>query len=278
VRLAKYRLGSRTGIGAVVDGAVVPTPWSSFEALFAEPDPLRAIHGLQLDGDAGFRPDRLLAPVVERCQVIGTGGNYAGHLDESKEIIELGEPIFLPCLWTAVIGPDDEIVIPTRETQTDYEVELAVVIGKQARGLTCETAMDHVFGYTIVNDVSAREVMIRERFQLMLSKSPDTFCPIGPHVVTRDEIADPYDLEIATYLNGEIRQHANTGSMQVRIPELLQALTRTITLYPGHVVTTGTPAGVGLFRMPPEFMQPGDTITAAVERVGELTNRVVAGW
>jgi 2-keto-4-pentenoate hydratase/2-oxohepta-3-ene-1,7-dioic acid hydratase in catechol pathway len=138
--------------------------------------------------------------------------------------------------------------------------------------------MDYVFGYTIVNDVSAREVMARERMQAMLSKSVDTFLPVGPHIVTKDEIADPYSLAISTYLNGEVRQKAVTGSMMHRIPQLLETLTRTITLHPGDIVTTGTPGGVGYFRDPPEFLHPGDTIVAQVEQVGRLVNKVQAGW
>jgi len=138
--------------------------------------------------------------------------------------------------------------------------------------------MDHVFGYTILNDVSARDVMARDIKQVMLCKSVDTFVPVGPHVVTKDEIADPHALRIATYLNGEIRQDSLTGKMLNRIPELLTALTRDITLYPGDVVSTGTPGGIGYFRDPQEFMAPGDVITAEVEHVGRLTNRVVASW
>jgi 2-keto-4-pentenoate hydratase/2-oxohepta-3-ene-1,7-dioic acid hydratase in catechol pathway len=138
--------------------------------------------------------------------------------------------------------------------------------------------LDAVFGYTIVNDVSAREVMVRERMQAMMSKSVDTFLPVGPHVVTKDEIPDPYSLEISTYLNGEVRQKSSTGSMMHRIPQLLAAITASITLHPGDVVTTGTPGGVGYFRSPQEFMQPGDVITAEVSSVGRLTNRVVAGY
>jgi 2-keto-4-pentenoate hydratase/2-oxohepta-3-ene-1,7-dioic acid hydratase in catechol pathway len=278
MKLVKYRLADEEGVGALTGGGVIPTRWPDFESLFGEADPLESVRGLALDEVMAIRPDRLLAPVVDRCQVIGTGGNYSEHADESRQVIDLGEPIFFAGLWSAVIGPDDEIVIPTEETKTDYEVELAVVIGKKARALTQQNAMEYVFGYTIVNDVSAREVILREPFQLMLCKSPDTFMPVGPHVVTCDELTDPYDLEIATYLNGEVRQHANTGAMTTRIPELLEVLTRTITLHPGDVVTTGTPSGVGLFRDPPEFMKPGDVITATVERVGELSNRVVAGW
>lgn len=167
-----------------------------------------------------------------------------------------------------------ELDLPDREPVTVQRLLAPVT----ARGLTEETAMDAVFGFTIVNDVSAREVMVREKMQVMLSKSVDTFLPVGPQVVTKDEIPDLYDLEIATYLNGEVRQHSNTGLMTARVPQLLSAITRTITLHPGDIVTTGTPGGVGFFREPPEFMQPGDTIVAEVSQVGRLTNRVVRGW
>jgi 2,4-diketo-3-deoxy-L-fuconate hydrolase len=280
MRLVRYQAAGGTGIGAVrPDGSVVTTPWPDFGALFAEPDPLRAAQVLDLSRQELVVVQRLLAPAVDRAQVIGTGGNYADHAAEARTGgLVVAEPVFMPYLWGAVIGPEDDIVIPTEDTQTDYEVELSVVIGKTARGLTEQTAMDAVFGFTVVNDVSAREVMVREKMQVMLSKSVDTFLPVGPHVVTKDEIPDLYDLQIATYLNGQLRQHSNTGLMTVRVPALLAAITRTVTLHPGDIVTTGTPGGVGFFRDPPEFMQPGDTIVAEVEHVGRLTNRVVRGW
>jgi 2-keto-4-pentenoate hydratase/2-oxohepta-3-ene-1,7-dioic acid hydratase in catechol pathway len=280
MRLVRYQAAGGTGIGAVrPDGSVVTTPWPDFGALFADPDPLRAAQALELSRQEPVAVQRLLAPAVDRAQVIGTGGNYADHVAEARPGgLVVAEPVFTPYLWGAVIGPEDNIVIPAEDTQTDYEVELSVVIGQIARGLTEETAMDAVFGFTVVNDVSAREVMVREKMQVMLSKSVDTFLPVGPHVVTKDEIPDLYDLEIATYLNGQLRQHSNTGLMTVRVPALLAAITRTVTLHPGDIVTTGTPGGVGFFRDPPEFMQPGDTIVAEVEHVGRLTNRVVRGW
>ena len=280
MRLVRYQAAGGTGIGAVrPDGSVVTTPWPDFGALFAEPDPLRAAQALELSRQEPVAVQRLLAPAVDRAQVIGTGGNYADHAAVARTGgLVVAEPVFMPYLWGAVIGPEDNIVIPAEDTLTDYEVELSVVIGQTARGLTEKTAMDAVFGFTVVNDVSAREVMVREKMQVMLSKSVDTFLPVGPHVVTKDEIPDLYDLQIATYLNGQLRQHSNTGLMTVRIPALLAAITRTITLHPGDIVTTGTPGGVGFFRDPPEFMQPGDTIVAEVEHVGRLVNRVVRGW
>ena len=280
MRLVRYETEGRAGIGAVraEDGPVYPTPWASFEELFAEPDPLTAATALRFDGQHPVQPERLLPPVVYRAQVIGTGGNYADHATEVSATIQVSEPVFLPFLWGAVIGPDDAIVIPTPDTQTDYEVEFAVVIGRTARGLTEANAMDYVFGYTIVNDVTAREVMARERYQVMLSKSVDTFVPVGPHVVTRDEIADPHSLGIASYLNGEVRQKSNTGAVTERIEGLLSRLTRTVTLHPGDIVTTGTPGGVGYSRRPQEFMRPGDAITVEVEGVGRMTNPVTQGW
>jgi len=279
MRLARYEDKQGRHVGVVLEsGKIVSTPWSGFEGLFAEADPYAALLEIDLGSAAVASPDRLLAPVVDRAQVISTGGNYRDHLDEAKNEIQASEPVFFPFLWGAIIGPEDAIVIPRPDALTDYEVELCVVIGKKARHLTEDNAMDYVFGYTILNDVSARDVMARDIKQVMLCKSVDTFVPVGPHVVTKDEIADPHELRIATYLNGEIRQDAVTGKMLARIPELLTALTRDITLYPGDVVSTGTPGGIGYFRVPQEFMAPGDVITAEVERVGRLTNRVVAGW
>jgi 2-keto-4-pentenoate hydratase/2-oxohepta-3-ene-1,7-dioic acid hydratase in catechol pathway len=279
MRLARYEDKQGRHVGVVLEsGKIVATPWSGFDGLFAEADPYAALRGIDLSSAEVASPDRLLAPVVDRAQVISTGGNYGDHLEEAKNEIQATEPVFFPFLWGAIIGPDDPIVIPRQDALTDYEVELCVVIGKKARHLTAENAMDHVFGYTILNDVSARDVMARDIKQVMLCKSVDTFVPVGPHVVTKDEVADPHALRIATYLNGEIRQDSLTGKMLNRIPELLTALTRDITLYPGDVVSTGTPGGIGYFRDPQEFMAPGDVITAEVEHVGRLTNRVVAGW
>lgn len=279
MRIVRYRYEGREALGAVDADDVLPLPWTSFDDLFALDDPAAAVREHVPDRSAAVVPERLLPPVMHRAQLIGTGGNYADHAAEAaRASVVVSEPVFMPFLWGAVIGPGDDIEIPHPETQTDYEVEFAVVIGRTARRLTPENAMDHVFGYTVVNDVSAREVMVREKFQVMLSKSPDTFVPVGPHVVTTDEIPDPYALTIATYLNGEVRQKSTTGAMLVRIPALLTAITRQCTLHPGDIVTTGTPGGVGYFRDPPEFLQPGDTIVAEVEGVGRLSNPVVAGW
>jgi 2,4-didehydro-3-deoxy-L-rhamnonate hydrolase len=280
MRIAKFETGAGTGLGAVQDGdrRLARLPWASFEELFAEPDPLAAVAAIEVSGLAIVEASRLLPPVVAKAQFIGTGGNYADHATEARQSIQVSEPVFLPFLWGAVIGPDDDIVVPTADTQTDYEVELSVIIGREARRLTPANAMDYVFGYTIANDVSARDVTAREKMQIMLSKSVDTFLPIGPYVVTRDDIPDVQNLEIGSYLNGEPRQKSNTRHMTSGIPVLLAALTRAITLHPGDLVTTGTPAGVGYFRTPPEYMKPGDTITVEIEHIGRMANRLTQGW
>jgi 2-keto-4-pentenoate hydratase/2-oxohepta-3-ene-1,7-dioic acid hydratase in catechol pathway len=162
MRLVRYQAAGATGVGAVrPDGSVVTTPWRDFGALFAEPDPLRAAQALDLSREEPVAVQRLLAPVVDRVQVIGTGGNYADHAAEARTGgLVVTEPVFMPYLWGAVIGPDDDIVIPTEDTQTDYEVELSVVIGQTARGLTEQTAMDAVFGFTIAGENAGDAVQV----------------------------------------------------------------------------------------------------------------------
>lgn len=276
MKIVRFEHSGAEGVGVMTeDEKVLPLPWRTLGELYAEPDVVAGLAGVQLDPSAAVRPDRLLAPVPYRGTVIGTGGNYADHAAEARANLTVKEPVFISYLWSAVIGPGADIVIPTPDTFTDYEVEMAVVIGKRARHLTPEDAMEHVLGYTVVNDVSARDVMVRELMQVMLCKSPDTFLPVGPTIVTKDEIPDPYALKICTRLNGELRQSSNTGNMTTRIPALLVALTRYVTLFPGDIVTTGTPGGVGYFRDPPEQMRPGDVITAEVEGLGSLTNSVI---
>jgi 2-keto-4-pentenoate hydratase/2-oxohepta-3-ene-1,7-dioic acid hydratase in catechol pathway len=222
--------------------------------------------------------DTLLAPLAERCQVILTGGNYANHLAEVSHLIAPKEPVFFPGLWSSVTGPGSDIVIPEQRTETDWEAELAFVISKRAHRISAADAWEYVFGYTMVNDVSARDVMARESLQIMLCKSPDTFCPVGPWLITADEVGEIGGRRITTRVNGVLKQDATTDQMIVGIPEILEFLTRSVTLEPGDLVTTGTPGGVGAFRTPPEFLKPGDEVTVEVEGVGALTNQLVAGW
>jgi 2-keto-4-pentenoate hydratase/2-oxohepta-3-ene-1,7-dioic acid hydratase in catechol pathway len=183
--------------------------------------------------------------------------------------------IFLK-LPSAVIGPDEPVNIPSLTQQPDYEVEFAIVIGKQGRNIAKENWLDHVFGYTILNDVSARDIQLATS-QWILGKSFDTFCPIGPAIVTKDEVPDPHNLDIQLSIGGEVLQHSNTRELIFKGPELIAWISSIVQLEPGDIISTGTPAGVGLGRNPQRWLQPGETMIAEVEKLGQLVNPVVAG-
>jgi 2-keto-4-pentenoate hydratase/2-oxohepta-3-ene-1,7-dioic acid hydratase in catechol pathway len=223
---------------------------------------------------------RPLPPLGRPGKLLFVGVNYKDHVDELpagvKAALSFDEPMVFAKLPSAIIGPEAPIVVPAEsDGHVDYEGELAVIIGRRAKGLTAETALDHVFGYTIVNDVTDRHVQF-DHGQLTIGKGIDTFCPMGPAVVLTDEIPDPSDLAISTRVNGNVRQQSRTSNMIFSVVDILVHLSRVISLEPGDVVSTGTPGGVGAFRSPPEFLQAGDTVTVAVEGIGELSNTVVA--
>jgi acylpyruvate hydrolase len=176
---------------------------------------------------------------------------------------------------SAVIGPGDAIRWPGAKFEVDYEVELAVVIGRTARRLTQDNALRHIFGYTILHDVSARWVQFKDKNEDM-GKNFDTFAPMGPCVVTADEIPDPAGLRLSLRLNGQLMQDRTNGDWCFPLPRLLEWLTMGITLEPGDVVSTGTPAGIGFFRRPQVFLKPGDVCELEIEKIGRLMNPVVA--
>ena len=175
----------------------------------------------------------------------------------------------------AVIAPGEAVVLPKNSTKPDYEAELAFVIGKGGRHIPADRWREHVFGYTIMNDVSARDFQMATS-QWLMGKTFDTFAPMGPVVVSADEITDPHALDISLTINGEVLQHSNTRELIFRIPELLAFLSSVVTLEPGDVVSTGTPSGVGFARKPPRFLQAGDDVVVRIEGIGELRNPVVA--
>lgn len=210
---------------------------------------------------------RLCAPVPRPGKLIGVARNYPAHAAEQG-----GEPPAEPLLFlkapSAVIGPEDEIVLPVTSQQVDYEGELAVVIGRQARGLAVEEALGCVAGYCAANDVTARD------FPRFIGKSGDCFAPLGPVLVTADEVPDPQDLAIRTTLSGEVVQSGRTKEMVFGVAELLAYASKLMTLEPGDVLLTGTPEGVGAARKPPRFLCDGDVVEVAVERLGRLRNYV----
>jgi 2-keto-4-pentenoate hydratase/2-oxohepta-3-ene-1,7-dioic acid hydratase in catechol pathway len=214
-------------------------------------------------------------PIERPGKIICVGLNYRDHAEEQGA--PLPEAPLLFAKWqNTLIGPGEQIVIPPIVTKCDYEAELGVVIGASVRNVSAENALEAVAGYVCVNDVSARDLQFADG-QWTRGKSPDTFCPVGPRLVPRDEIPDPQALSIRAVLNGEAMQDSSTSNMVFGVADVIAYITRTITLEPGDLIATGTPAGVGAFRKPPVFMQPGDEITIEIEGLGALTNPVVAG-
>jgi 2-keto-4-pentenoate hydratase/2-oxohepta-3-ene-1,7-dioic acid hydratase in catechol pathway len=216
---------------------------------------------------------RLRTPITQPQKITMVGLNYADHArEQGKE--PPTKPIFFLKSLNALSGPGAPIVIPPQSTQVDYEVEFTIVIGKSGTRISVENAYDYVAGYTIMNDVSEREMQHGDR-QWYRGKSCDTFGPTGPWIVTIDEIPDPDHLRVWTTLNGQTMQDSNTSNLVFNVPYLVSYLSRGLTWEVGDLVATGTPGGVGVFRKPQVFMKPGDTISVSVERIGTLTNPVV---
>jgi len=241
-------------------------------------------HEAQAGGhrDATLAPAavKLLAPIPRPTKnVLCVGRNYFDHIAESDRVrgadTKIPEfPQFFTKPPTAVIGPDEVFVRdPVVSSRIDYEVELGVVIGPGGRDIPAERAYDHVFGYTIVNDVTARDLQRRHE-QWFKGKGLDRSCPMGPCIVTREEIGDPAGLELTCTVNGEQRQHARAAQMIFDIPKLIHVLSAGMTLEPGDVLSTGTPAGVGFAMNPPRFLQPGDEVVCKISRIGTLTTRI----
>jgi 2,4-didehydro-3-deoxy-L-rhamnonate hydrolase len=273
MRLVTYAARGSTGVGVRRDGAIFDTGYPDMHALIAA-----GAAGLERARAASAEVEdaRLLAP-IRPGKILCSGVNYASHAQENPNAVMPEEPFFFSKLPSAVIGAGEPIRIPRPTTLTDYEVELAMVIGTRGYRIPEERALEHVFGWTILHDVSAREVQFKDS-QVTLGKNPDTFAPIGPEIVTSDELGDWSTLRVSSRLNGEVMQDSATAEMLFPPPRLLAFLTDLITLEPGDVVTTGSPAGVGCFRDPPVYLKPGDTVTVSVDRIGDLTNPVVAGW
>jgi len=217
---------------------------------------------------------RLHAPLANPPRIFAIGLNYRDHAKESGMEIPTTPVVFFK-LATAIVGPGDPIVLPVNSTQPDYEAEFAFVIGHGGYRLAADDWRKHVYGYTIVNDISARDVQFAST-QWSLSKCFPTFCPLGPAIVTADEIPDPHVLHIALSIDGEQLQNSNTSNMVFKIPELIEYLSSITPLLPGDIISTGTPPGVGLGRNPKRWLQPGETVTITVEGLGSLTNPVVA--
>jgi 2-keto-4-pentenoate hydratase/2-oxohepta-3-ene-1,7-dioic acid hydratase in catechol pathway len=213
-------------------------------------------------------------PIDRPSKIVCVGLNYRDHAEEQGT--ELPAAPLLFAKWpNALIGPGEPVVIPRVSQRVDYEAELGVVIGSRVRGVSEENALEAVRGYLCLNDVSARDLQFSDG-QWTRGKSPDTFCPIGPRLVPRDDVDDPQALGIRCVLNGEVMQDSTTANMIFSVAEVIAYASQTMTLEPGDLLATGTPAGVGVFREPPRLLEDGDEVTIEIERLGALTNPVRA--
>lgn len=281
MRLATFRgPGGKPEPGVVRGGELVGLAAAGFadmRAVAGAGDAQARIEAYLLDPprDAIFAlaQVRLMAPVPRPGKLFCIGLNYRDHAAETGMQIPEVPTVFVK-LPTAVIGPEEPIVLPKASTRPDYEAEFAFVIGRGGRHIRREAWREHVFGYTILNDVSARDVQMATT-QWTMGKGFDTFAPMGPYLVTADEIADPHALDIRLKLNGAVMQSSNTRNLIFGVPELVEYLSSVCTLEPGDVVSTGTPGGVGFARKPPVYLKAGDRVEIEVDGLGVLGNPVV---
>jgi len=251
---------------------------SVLEVIEAESGGLAKIAKFQQESASGagrsLNDVQLLAPIPKPRKLICVGLNYRDHAIETNTEIPTVPTIFNK-FATAVIGPGANIILPKVSKAPDYEAEFAVVIGKGGRKIAAYKWRDHVFGYTIVNDVTARDYQ-RATSQWLMGKTFDTFAPMGPWIVTADEIPDPHNLDISIEISGETLQNSNTRELIFKVPDLIEFLSSVFTLEPGDIISTGTPSGVGFVRKPPRLLKAGDQVTVKIPAIGELSNPVIA--
>jgi 2-keto-4-pentenoate hydratase/2-oxohepta-3-ene-1,7-dioic acid hydratase in catechol pathway len=272
MKIAQFYEGTRVRLGFIQNDTLIPIDFDGdmIEFIQSHRDSRRV---LKLQNSQTMNLDRVtLAPPVScPSKIIGIGLNYKDHAEEQKAKVP-DVPVVFAKLPNTLIGPKEAIAWDAKVTgKVDFEAELAVVIGSRIQNCPESEALGAVFGYSCANDVSARDLQFRD-IQLLRGKSLDTFCPLGPWIVTGDEIPNPNSLKIQSWLNGRLMQDGNTSLMIFSIPFLVSFLSRHFTLLPGDVILTGTPRGVGVFRDPPIFMKEGDELAVEIERVGRLVN------
>jgi 2-keto-4-pentenoate hydratase/2-oxohepta-3-ene-1,7-dioic acid hydratase in catechol pathway len=286
MRLCSYTEGGTEHLGWVEAGRVAPVagaagdhlPATMADLVAGGADALARLRaaGPELAATGGRPVDELelLAPLPRPGKVVAVGLNYLGHATEQQQQAP-SEPLVFAKLPSAVVGHGAEIVWdPALARQVDAEAELAVVIGRRARHVSVADALDYVLGYTACNDVSARDLQAADG-QWVRAKSLDTFCPMGPVLVTADELPDPSGLRIECRVNGTSMQSASTADMHFSVGQLISWCSASFTLEPGDVIATGTPPGVGVFRDPPVFLQPGDRVRCEIEGIGLVENPIV---
>lgn len=219
--------------------------------------------------------ERLGCPIDKPSKIVCIGLNYTKHAEESGMTLP-EEPVLFFKSTTAIVGPYDDVMLPKGSLKSDWEVELAVVMGKKAAYVHEKEAMDYVAGYVIHNDLSEREFQLEHQGQWVKGKSCDTFAPLGPYLVTKDEVTDPHNLDLWLKLNGKIMQSSNTSDMVFNVPKLISYISRFMTLLPGDILSTGTPFGVGLGLTPPVYLKAGDIMELGIDGLGVSRQKVIA--
>jgi len=215
----------------------------------------------------------LEAPLSRPGKIVALGKNYLDHVEETgSEVSDF--PVIFAKFPSSVIGPDDNIPIPEVSSKIDWEVELGIVIGKTCKSVSVKKSLEFIAGYTVINDLSARDLQMNDG-QWVRGKSLDGFCPMGPCIVTQDELGDASKLNMHTKVNGVIKQESNTSNLIFNVPKIISYLSKSFTLEPGDVIATGTPSGVGFFRNPPEFLKAGDKVELYIEKIGYLRNKII---
>jgi 2-keto-4-pentenoate hydratase/2-oxohepta-3-ene-1,7-dioic acid hydratase in catechol pathway len=283
MKLVTFRAGGAAHVGAVAGDRVVDLTAAGVAATMLDliragrsglAEAERAID--EANGAGAPMADlRLLAPIERPGKVLCSGINYRSHAEENPNAKMPTYPHFFAKVSTAIAGPEDDVPAPAATRELDYEVEFAVVIGRKLSRPQESEVMPAIFGYTLLNDISARDVQFADN-QITTGKNFDRFAPIGPAIVTADEMVRPDRVALKTRLNGRLMQDGSTADWLFSLPRLLAYLAGIMTLEPGDVVSTGTPAGVGYFRRPQIFMKPGDVIEIEAEGIGILRNRIVA--
>lgn len=278
MRLVTYRKGALTGVGVRLPEGIVPTRYLDMRAFLDDGETALA-HAQEvaaMGAASAIQPDRILAPIPRPEKIFGSGPNFLKHLEEEPGAILTDEQFFFSKLPSSVVGDGDpiELTRPGTELHADLEVELGIVIGRRARFVSEADAMEYVAGYTVIHDFSCRWIQFKDQ-QITLGKNLDTFCPMGPDLVLKDEVPDPNALRMRSWLNDQQMQDESTAAMRFSIPSMVSYLSELVTLVPGDIITNGTPDGIGTFRTPPIYVQPGDTVVVDIEGIGRLTNPVV---
>ncbi|MEC0276454.1 fumarylacetoacetate hydrolase family protein [Peribacillus frigoritolerans] len=287
MKIANFSVQTEQHIGLVIDDQII-----SLTALCPEEFPACIKKFIERSGELRTRAEQIieqrvndhaifklsevniLPPIAKPDKIICVGLNYFDHCKETG--MEPPEsPVIFSKYANAIAGHNDAIEIPINSTEVDFEAELAFVIGREAKHVSEEAADDYVFGYTIMNDISARDLQFQDG-QWSRGKTADTFAPFGPVIVTKDEVGDPHNLAISLELNGEIMQDSNTSNLIFTVPKIISFLSQSMTLMPGDLIATGTPPGVGMGRNPKIWLKNGDRMNVSIEKIGTLSNHVIA--